>query len=216
MGQPQGEAAAKPQSLEEFARQTAVSGGALAKSRNELQNRAFADLSAPSKDDDKEGEDRFAGDPNANARKVAAERLWKAKELKKSLDVAQYNYQKGFLRRNQIEKLGVDLAVSTSELKSQRQLQAKAVQRVNKRNCLEIGGVWIDEGYSAKTPTLSVKAQSEAYFRILELQPQMKDVFQLGNHVLWITPNGTALVIDTTEGKEKLSDKEINLLFAMK
>ena len=85
-----------------------------------------------------------------------------------------------------------------------------------RRNCLELGGVWIDEGFTDKTPTLTVKAQSPAYFRILERQPQMKEVFQLGNHVLWITPNGTGLVIDTTDGKDRVSDREIDALFASK
>jgi len=41
----------------------------------------------------------------------------------------------------------------------------------------------------------------------------MKDVFRLGNHVLWVTPNKTALVIDTEDGKETLSDEEIDKLF---
>ena len=62
-------------------------------------------------------------------------------------------------------------------------------------------------------PTLVVKAQSDVYFRILELQPTMKDVYRLGNHMVWVTPSGTALIIDTSEGKEKLSDEEINKLF---
>ena len=81
------------------------------------------------------------------------------------------------------------------------------------RNCIELGGVWIDEKFDAKTPTLVVKAQSDAYFRILELQPKMKDVYRLGNHLVWMAPNGTALVIDTSEGKTKMDDKEINSLF---
>ena len=81
---------------------------------------------------------------------------------------------------------------------------------------MEIGGVWIDEKFDAKTPTLVVKAQSDAYFRILELQPQMKDVYRLGNHLVWMTPNGTALVVDTSEGKDKLDDAEIGKLFVAK
>ena len=40
-----------------------------------------------------------------------------------------------------------------------------AVRSVCGRNCLEFGGVWIDEGFDAKMPTLAVKAQSDAYFR---------------------------------------------------
>ncbi|MFP6657037.1 MAG: hypothetical protein VB853_02585, partial [Pirellulales bacterium] len=59
-----------------------------------------------------------------------------------------------------------------------------------------------------------IKAQSDAYFRILEKQPQMKEVFGLGNHVVWIAPNGKGLIIDTTDGKEKISDREIASLFA--
>ena len=64
--------------------------------------------------------------------------------------------------------------------------------------------------------TVSVKAQSDAYFQILAKQPQMKDVFKLGNHVLWIAPNGTALVIDSEDGKDRITDREIDMLFASK
>ena len=45
---------------------------------------------------------------------------------------------------------------------------------------------------------------SEAYFRILEKHPEVKRVFQLGNHLVWVTPSGKALVIDASHGKEKL------------
>ena len=44
----------------------------------------------------------------------------------------------------------------------------------------------------------------------------MKDVFQLGNHLVWMTPNGTALVVDTNEGKDKMSDADIDTLFVKK
>jgi Ca-activated chloride channel family protein len=65
-------------------------------------------------------------------------------------------------------------------------------------------------------PNVTVKAMSPAYFRILEKQPKMKEVFRLGNHVVWVTPNGTALVIDLNDGVEKLSDAEIDRLFIAK
>ena len=140
----------------------------------------------------------------------------KAKELKSTLDVAQFNYRNGQWRRNQVEKLGVDLAVCTNSLKCQSQIQANAIRRVANRNCMEFGGVWIDEAFTAKTPTIAIKAQSDAYFRILERQPEMKHVFQLGNHVVWIAPNGTGLVIDTIDGKDRITDQEIDTLFASK
>ncbi len=87
---------------------------------------------------------------------------------------------------------------------------------MNGRNCMELGGVWIDEGFTAKMEAVTVKAQSNAYFKLLEKQPKMKDVFQLGNHLVWVTPNNTALVIDASTGKEELSDTEIDKLFAAK
>ena len=81
---------------------------------------------------------------------------------------------------------------------------------------MEIGGVWIDAAFTTSTPTVTVKAQSDAYFQILQRQPQMKDVFRLGNHVVWITPNGTGLVIDTTDGADQMTDREIDALFSSK
>ena len=61
-------------------------------------------------------------------------------------------------------------------------------------------------------PTLTVKAQSDAYFKLLERQPKIKDVLMLGNHLVWVAPNGTALIIDAGTGKETLSDDEIDAL----
>ena len=110
-------------------------------------------------------------------------------------------------------KVGVDLALIMKDLRTQSRTERAAVRQVGGHSCLEVGGVWIDEKFEAKMPTLVVKAQSDVYFRILELQPTMKDVYCLGNHMVWATPSGTALIIDTSEGKEKLSDEEINKLF---
>ena len=64
--------------------------------------------------------------------------------------------------------------------------------------------------------TLVVKAQSDAYFRILEKHPEVKDVYRLGNQVVWVAPSGTALVIDSADGKDKLDDAEIDALFVKK
>ncbi len=113
----------------------------------------------------------------------------------------------------QTGKLGVDLAVQMARLRDQNKLEQTAVKQANGRTLLEIGGVWIDEGFDGKKPLLVVKAQSDAYFRILEKHPSIKDVYQLGNHLVWVTPSGTALVIDANDGKEKLTDAEIDRLF---
>ena len=115
-----------------------------------------------------------------------------------------------------VGKLGVDLSVQTNGLRNQSRLEYAAQRNVGGRNCTEIGGVWIDEGFTENTPVVAVKAQSDAYFRILERHAQVKDVFQLGNHLVWLTPSGTALVIDTSDGKDKLGDEEIDKLFVAK
>jgi Ca-activated chloride channel family protein len=204
-----GAAGASQEKLVDFARKVQKNDGDLARNRGAFQDRAFERL----------GRADGTKKPSSSASpddKAAYARLVKAKQLKGTLDLAQGNVQQGQWRRNQYGKLGVELSLSTNHLKCQNQLQATALRRVASRNCMELGGVWIDEGFNEKTPTLAIKAQSPAYFRILERQPQMKEVFQLGNHVLWITPNGTGLVIDTTDGKDRVSDREIDALFASK
>jgi Ca-activated chloride channel family protein len=110
-------------------------------------------------------------------------------------------------------KLGVDLSLQTQQLRGQARLERTALRQVAGRSCLEIGGVWIDEGYKTSMKAVVVKAQSDAYFRLLERHPKIKQVFQLGNHLVWVTPSKTALIIDTSEGKEKLTDAEIDKLF---
>ena len=110
-------------------------------------------------------------------------------------------------------KLGVDLALQMNQLRGAAQVQRSAVRTVAGRRCLEVGGVWIDEEFTPKTEAVVVKALSDAYFRLLEKQPQLQKVFGLGNYLVWITPSGKALVIDANDGKDKLTDAEIAALF---
>jgi Ca-activated chloride channel family protein len=110
-------------------------------------------------------------------------------------------------------KLGVELSLDSNALRNQTRLARTAVKNVAGRNCLEYAGLWIDEAFDSRTPTLIVKAQSEAYFRLLERHPNLKEVFQLGNALVWIAPSGTALIIDPGQGKEKLADADIDALF---
>src|SRR5262249_14891242 len=145
-------------------------------------------------------------DPDAKGEKEAFDK-------KKAYDDAAKAIKGGGLGGVQTGKLGVDLSVQMNNLRNQNRLERTAIRRVANRNCLEIGGIWIDEGYDAKMTIVAVKAQSDAYFRILERQPQVKDVYRLGNHVVWVTPSGTALVIDTHHGKETMTDAEIDKLF---
>ncbi|MFP6669740.1 MAG: VIT and VWA domain-containing protein [Pirellulales bacterium] len=209
---PGGKSEQKQRRVQEFARDLQKEDGDLAKTRNAYQEQAFAELKEPEEKPKTGRPASAAADRDDKVRK----RLWAAKQLKGSLDRAYGNFRGGHLRANQVDRLGVEWAVCTNGLKCQQQLTTNAVRRVNSRRCMEIGGVWIDEGFTEKISVVAIKAQSDAYFRILEKQPQMKEVFGLGNHVVWIAPNGKGLIIDTTDGKEKISDREIASLFAAK
>lgn len=145
-----------------------------------------------------------------------ADALKKAGEADKNFKDALGNYAAGRLRDNQQGKLGVDLAEVSNNLRGQYRMTQAANKQANGRNCVEIGGVWIDDRFAADMKTVAVKAQGEAYFKILEKHPKMKDVFRLGNHVVWVAPSGTALVVDQSAGADKLSDEEIEKLFTMK
>jgi Ca-activated chloride channel family protein len=195
-----------PRPVATFARDVNRAPGELAQSRG-----AYADKElAAAKDGKGSGGGRFAGGPADGTYRM----LQEAGEKKAAFDRAKEALGRRRVDEVQAGKLGVDLSVQTQNLRNQARLELTAVRNVGGRNCLEVGGVWVDEGFTAKTPTLVVKAQSDAYFRILERRPEVKDVYRLGNYVVWVAPSGTALVVDTTEGKEKLTDDEIDRLFA--
>jgi Ca-activated chloride channel family protein len=125
--------------------------------------------------------------------------------------------RKGDLAGVQAGRLGVDLSIQCCNLRNQSRVEQTARRELLGRDCLEVGGIWIDAGYDAKkTKTVAVKAMSDAYFRLLEKHPELKDVFRMGNHLVWVTPSGTALLLDTCDGKETLTDDEIAGLFAVK
>lgn len=161
-------------------------------------------------DKENKGDDKYK---NSNLRLKALEQ---AQNQKKAYDGAKDALARGEYRRTQVERLGVDLSCAANNLRCQDRVQATAQRSCNNRTCIELGGVWIDEGFDPAMTTVIVKAQSEAYFAILAKQPKMKDVFRLGNHLVWVTPSKTALVIDTDDGKDKLSDEEIEKLFVVK
>jgi len=179
----------------------------------EVQNKP-SDLAANRERFESEQLDRLSRD--AKGDKDVRRMLDEARAKKANLDGTKQALELGEKDKFQTGKSGVDLAIYSCNLRNQSRLEQTAQRNAYGRNCVEIGGVWIDDKFDAKTPTLVVKAQSDAYFRILELQPQMKDVYRMGNHLVWMAPNGTALVVDTSEGKEKLADAEIGKLFVAK
>jgi Ca-activated chloride channel homolog len=108
----------------------------------------------------------------------------------------------------------VDLAQLLSDMRNQERVSKASVRQAAGRNCLNIGGVWTDDGARAGMPVVKIKAQSAAYFRILARQPRMGEVFQLGNRVVWVTPSRTVLIIDVGTGTEEMNDTDIDRLFS--
>lgn len=146
-------------------------------------------------------------------REQYARALEKAQVDMKANQDALANLRSGQLHQNQQGKLGVDLAEASNNLRNQSRLSLTATRMANSRRLIEVGGVWIDEQFHAKMPILPVRSQSEAYFQLLQMQPKLKEVFMLGNFLVWISPSGTALVIDPKHGHEQLSAEQMRSLF---
>ncbi len=139
--------------------------------------------------------------------------LQKARDQFQAYRDAKGELKKGNLYGVQAGKLGVDLSCEAQNLRCVTRLTNNAQRWIGSRNMLEVGGVWIDEAFDAKMKTVVVKAMSKAYFRILERQPICQNVLRNGNHLVWVTPSNTALVIDAGHGVEEMSDADIDRLF---
>src|SRR5262249_229014 len=80
----------------------------------------------------------------------AKEALQQAQEKGGNCGLGLDGVQKRDKNSVQAGKLGVDLSVQTNNLRNQAQLEPTARQKVFGRDCLEIGGVWIDENFDQK------------------------------------------------------------------
>jgi hypothetical protein len=140
-------------------------------------------------------------------------------EARRKLDIylrASQALARGDTSALQTGELGVDLSLEVDKLRQQRLLSQASERKAAGREFQLIGGLWLDKDFKEKAEAIVVKAQSDAYFRIIERRPEARDVFRLGNALVWVTPSGTALVIDSKDGNSKLDDKEIDKLFIPK
>ncbi|MCE9562180.1 MAG: VWA domain-containing protein [Planctomycetes bacterium] len=198
----------KPRRVEDFAKDQAKGDakglGAIANNRGEAAERQIKDATA-----------QLAAEKDPEKKAKLTEEVLRYSQQKQTWDQSNTAF-KGRRDGYQSGQLGVDLACASNNLRNQQRVSLTANRQVQGRNVLEVGGVWIDDAYKAETKSLTVKAQSDAYFAILAAHPEMKDVFRLGNSVVWISPSGTALVIDQNDGKEKIDAQDIEALFVKK
>jgi hypothetical protein len=192
----QGTAAVKPPSVKAFADSVQSKPGEWAKSRAYLVQEVFANLDSlktNEADSDRilvQGQQRWVNGGQANAA-----------------------LKKGNKEEVQTGKLGVELSLDSSRLRTEERLTPTALKRVLGRRCMEVCGVWIDEGYDPKAKSVVVKAMSPAYFRILERHPEVRHLYRLGNALVWVTPSATTLILDAGAGRQELTDAEIDALF---
>jgi hypothetical protein len=69
-------------------------------------------------------------------------------------------------------------------------------------------GVWTDVRYKQSTTVVRVKAYSDAYFKLIEAIPDLKEPFSIGDRVM-VTGKDVAIELGPT-GKEQLSDRELS------
>src|SRR5262249_23990915 len=128
----------------DFAKQSQTKPGELAEKREKLA----------------EDELRKAGDGKGG--KDAERLLQEASAKKAAYDKAGEACGRGAFHITQTEKLGVDLSVQMANLRNQARLEYTAQKNVQGRNCVELGGVWIDEKFDPKMKAVTIKAQSNA------------------------------------------------------
>jgi Ca-activated chloride channel family protein len=84
------------------------------------------------------------------------------------------------------------------------------IQRAGNVTFVLRDGVWIDVRYKYSGMVLQVKPFSEAYFKLIELVPELRESFSVGERAI-ITGRNMAIEL-TPSGKESLADRDVRLL----
>jgi Ca-activated chloride channel homolog len=110
-------------------------------------------------------------------------------------------------------KEAVDLAQGLATLKTGAQTDTSAVPRtVAGRRFRKVGDAWVDQGFTSSTPTLRLRLLGKAYFRLLNSHPELGPVFALGKRITWVSPSGTAVIVDA-QGRDDADEASLNRLF---
>lgn len=120
------------------------------------------------------------------------------------------------LRRLQLNsgEEAVDTAQALSQLKLADQDMVGDVRTIGEKTFVNYAGIWVDHAYDAEKhkDLFSIQYLSKAYFQLIEKDPRHKEILALGERVVWISPTGRAIAIDS-KGKETLTEKEFSNLF---
>ncbi len=117
------------------------------------------------------------------------------KDGKEAVDTATY------LRRlKESDKDGTDRSLTRSRKAAGRTFYA-------------LRDLWVDDAFDAADVTTLVKFGGAAYFRLLDLHPELAEAFKVATELVVRTSAGKALVVTATGGAETLTDAEIAALF---
>jgi Ca-activated chloride channel family protein len=207
------------------------SGGQLGFGERERQNALLATGVAPGKDVAAGGAPKAAAPPSPEAKKAeeALDKLARRsepaaaprphddreshdeqrKELEKAKSLAE-----GFRQKD--GKAAVDAAGYLRQLKEADSVGEKnslgSFKKAGGTRFFEYRGMWVDERFQADAAMTMVKFGSAAYFRLIELHPELVEVFKIGDSIVYVTAAGKAIAVAAT-GEETLTDAQIAELF---
>jgi len=84
---------------------------------------------------------------------------------------------------------------------------SKSVRRQGNRLFVLRDSVWTDAGFKDSMKRVKVRAYSAAYFRILDMLPELREPLALGDRVI-VAGRSVAIEITAT-GVDSLTDREI-------
>ena len=110
-------------------------------------------------------------------------------------------------------KEAVDLAERVAELKTGARAERSTSERtIAGRRFRKVGDAWVDQTFKSTMATLRLRVMGHAYFRLLAHHKELGAIFALGNRVTWVSPSGTAIVIDKS-GQDEATDNVLDRLF---
>jgi hypothetical protein len=84
------------------------------------------------------------------------------------------------------------------------------MRRVGNVTLLLKGEVWTDANFKKDGPVLRVKPYSEAYFKLIETIPELRETFSFSERLI---VSGRSMAIElTAQGKEQLGDADLRQL----
>jgi Ca-activated chloride channel family protein len=164
--------------------------------RREVARKLAADRPAPAAPPAPEPKPEAAAREESNALAKSLSGGFGKKDGKDAVEAATY------LRRlKESDKAGAERGLARS-------------QKAAGRTFYALRDLWVDETFEAADATTLVKFGSAAYFRLLELRPELAEAFKVGAELVLRTSAGKALVITASGGAETLTDAQIGGLFA--